>query len=559
MKTIILLINLIFLGNILPVYSGSCEDFVAANKSLGQEKAVYMQKKSQAQATKIRKSSLLVALLLEKCMEENPRVKGSQQYLEETYMMAKYFMDGEKPEDAEKYFKLCMSYASSKTLLLGNANLYDKALFFYQMCRESVHEEGQIHYLERIEYRGKGTPFVTVTSLTPESSYPYLSEELETLQNRVYTMSDSVRAMAALSKWSPKGSYYFNPPYLLIAGPDMGDKYSNETEALREVYKQTIAPAHDRLTREYFSSLTANTHIIPVYIVGSEYTSDGFKTFTNYTKKVHMRPCGNRIGYYNPYDKSLMVWLSSGEGTLVHELTHALMDVHYPNPPHWLAEGISALQEQTYQGKPMNNWRLNYIDFTLSKFKSYIKVTELLKAEADGTGYHDVMLDAYSRYFCLFLYEQKVLFAVYKEMAAGNLQDGQSVVLKRLNVSVEELQRQWECWMNGQVKGGVKASLEYRSNVKGYVDAQTKFPFTLSPPVTSENCLEKPLEVPVEDFFEGQRQMEQGDQPMPFDGQLEQRIQPSNSGGGQLEQRVQPPGSGDRNEGQRPVKPGDIE
>jgi len=54
--------------------------------------------------------------------------------------------------------------------------------------------------------------------------------------------------------------------------------------------------------------------------------------------------------------------IATGGGTLVHEMTHALMAPDFPQAPIWISEGLASLYEQcrvekqSLKGDP--NWRL---------------------------------------------------------------------------------------------------------------------------------------------------------------------------------------------------------
>ena len=51
-------------------------------------------------------------------------------------------------------------------------------------------------------------------------------------------------------------------------------------------------------------------------------------------------------GYYKPSVRTLLANIATGDGTLLHELTHALLDFELPDAPVWLNEGLASLHEQ---------------------------------------------------------------------------------------------------------------------------------------------------------------------------------------------------------------------
>ncbi len=67
-------------------------------------------------------------------------------------------------------------------------------------------------------------------------------------------------------------------------------------------------------------------------------------------------------GYYKPDKRTMVMNIDTGGGTLVHELTHALIVYDFPNVPDWFNEGLASLHEQCTIGKDevigLENWRL---------------------------------------------------------------------------------------------------------------------------------------------------------------------------------------------------------
>lgn len=67
-------------------------------------------------------------------------------------------------------------------------------------------------------------------------------------------------------------------------------------------------------------------------------------------------------GHFNYVRKHIVFNLSTGLGTMIHELTHSLMDPDMPRAPIWIAEGMATLFEEcVIDGKNISgaiNWRL---------------------------------------------------------------------------------------------------------------------------------------------------------------------------------------------------------
>src|SRR4051812_31604701 len=55
-------------------------------------------------------------------------------------------------------------------------------------------------------------------------------------------------------------------------------------------------------------------------------------------------------GFYRHRDRTMLMNVGTGTGTLVHELTHALIAPDFPNVPDWFNEGFASLYEQCSLG-----------------------------------------------------------------------------------------------------------------------------------------------------------------------------------------------------------------
>src|SRR5205814_9198270 len=67
-------------------------------------------------------------------------------------------------------------------------------------------------------------------------------------------------------------------------------------------------------------------------------------------------------GFYRHAEHVMLMNVSTGTGTLVHELTHALIAPDFPDVPSWFNEGLASLYEQSsINGDTITgheNWRL---------------------------------------------------------------------------------------------------------------------------------------------------------------------------------------------------------
>ena len=153
--------------------------------------------------------------------------------------------------------------------------------------------------------------------------------------------------MAALKKKLPKGfKMKLQKPFVVI---------SNESEAmLNKRSVGTVKWATDRLKKDYFKK--DPEHIIDVWLFKDK------ASYLKYTKELFNDTPGTPYGYYSPRHKALIMNISTGGGTLVHEIVHPFMDTNFPACPSWFNEGLASLYEQCGErdGKIWGflNWRL---------------------------------------------------------------------------------------------------------------------------------------------------------------------------------------------------------
>ena len=84
----------------------------------------------------------------------------------------------------------------------------------------------------------------------------------------------------------------------------------------------------------------------------------GEQSYNHYADKLFGEDGISIYGYYKPQLRTLVMNISTGGGTLVHEIVHPFMATNFPKCPSWFNEGLASLYEQagipvTYIGHPM--------------------------------------------------------------------------------------------------------------------------------------------------------------------------------------------------------------
>lgn len=193
------------------------------------------------------------------------------------------------------------------------------------------------------------------------------------------------------------------PPFVI--GGDL-----SEAE-LDRYYIQTILPTKRALELAYFDR--APDMPLTLLLYSNE------RAYRDAAWKLDRRNTTNYYGYYIRSEKRIVVNIGTGEGTLAHELTHALGHFDFPNMPEWFDEGLASLYEEadfSEDGLRLNglsNWRLNHLLSAMQKrrlgtLESLISAREI-REEKQAVEY------AHARYFCLYLQERGLLPFFYRK------------------------------------------------------------------------------------------------------------------------------------------------
>jgi hypothetical protein len=155
-------------------------------------------------------------------------------------------------------------------------------------------------------------------------------------------------------------------------------------------------------------------------------------------------------------ERKMVMNISTGTGTLAHEMVHPLLSEDFPGVPSWFNEGFASLFEQSGDrgGKMVGfvNWRLPKLR-QLLKINKGIPLADLIKTTTeqfygeDDRGVHY----ATARYLCLFLQERQLLIPFFKEFQATAKEDptGAAAMKKVTGMTPAELEPSWREWVLG--------------------------------------------------------------------------------------------------------------
>lgn len=165
-------------------------------------------------------------------------------------------------------------------------------------------------------------------------------------------------------------------------------------------------------------------------------------------------------GYYSSAHRALVMNISTGGGTLVHEIVHPFIEANFPNCPPWFNEGLGSLYEQSGEVNGhihgYTNWRLPGLQRAIKARK--VPSFKTLTALDENRFYNDDKGTNYgqARYLCYYLQQKGLLIKFYREFYARRKQDptGYQTLQKILRVSdMNAFKRTWEKYVLGLRQG----------------------------------------------------------------------------------------------------------
>ncbi|MCD6303932.1 MAG: hypothetical protein J7M21_03100 [Planctomycetes bacterium] len=157
------------------------------------------------------------------------------------------------------------------------------------------------------------------------------------------------------------------------------------------------------------------------------------------------------FGYYVSADARMVMNIATGTGTLVHELTHALIEYDFPDVPSWFNEGLASLHEQCVVRPDviigLVNWRLPALKAAI-RAGTLRPLAELL-SRRDFYGRRQGMNYAQARYFVMYMQKRGVLRDFYKYFRAHHRGEGADVraVEHVFGRKIERIEKDFLAWL----------------------------------------------------------------------------------------------------------------
>ena len=240
-------------------------------------------------------------------------------------------------------------------------------------------------------------------------------------------------------------TWTWQPPFVVL-----GDEAPH---IVRQRATNTVKWAVDRLKRDYFKR--DPSPIVDIWLFKDK------ASYEKWARELFNDTPTTPFGYYSPRHNALLMNISTGGGTLVHEIVHPFMRANFSTCPAWFNEGLASLYEQSGSkdgrivGYP--NWRLPALQEAI-RTGSTLPFEKLLALPDDdfygggSNGRNYSQHYAQARYLCYYLQEQGLLVKFYHAFVAGAKEDptGVKTLKKVLGESdLAAFRRKWEKFVSG--------------------------------------------------------------------------------------------------------------
>lgn len=225
-----------------------------------------------------------------------------------------------------------------------------------------------------------------------------------------------------------------------------GDMTSDELE---HWHQDTLAPAVAAMQHRYFR--TPPSHPITVLLFSRE------QSYNAYCRKLFDDAEISVYGYYKPHLRTLVLNASTGSGTLLHELTHALVDFDFPRAPSWFNEGLASLHEQCrFRNDEWGPWLEGQVNWRLKGLQEVqrqgrLRPLALLIEDAEFRGPLEGTNYAQARYFCLYMQQQGVLeefYAMFRDTCQSDPRGTAAIAIVFGGRTLSELDQDFQRWVS---------------------------------------------------------------------------------------------------------------
>lgn len=224
------------------------------------------------------------------------------------------------------------------------------------------------------------------------------------------------------------------------------------TATVRRYAGATVKWAVDKLKQDYFARDPVDT--IDIWLFHDR------ESYVRHARQLFNDAPTTPFGYYSPAHHALVMNISTGGGTLVHEIVHPFMSANFPACPAWFNEGLASLYEQSSERDGhivgLTNWRLAGLQEAIraGKVPAFKQLCATSTTEFYGGANNPNYSQCYpqARYLCYYLQEHGLLVQYYREFVARAGQDpGGYKTLQRVlgEPDMAAFQKKWERYVLG--------------------------------------------------------------------------------------------------------------
>lgn len=329
--------------------------------------------------------------------------------------------------DTTEHFRLILGYDADRDAVIyhepaeanGSYRHMDRARFLSLWPLKSDERDWTV-----IRFRLEGEPTI------PSESQPATAR----------TAADYAQHIRALKEKLPAGfTIVLSPPFVVVG---------NDEEKNVEEYAERVVAWAVRLLKASYFERDPDT-IIDVWLFKDD------DSYRHYCKALFDEDPETPYGFYSADDHALLMNISTGGGTLVHEIVHPFMEANFPTAPPWLDEGLGSLYEQCDEqdGKIVGlvNWRLTGLQRDIRRLRlPTFKSLTAANRKAFYSGKHSNTGYGQSRYLLYYLQEKGKLGAFYHRFYKARHYDPTGYFTLQTILGESEMldfQRRWEKWV----------------------------------------------------------------------------------------------------------------
>ena len=182
---------------------------------------------------------------------------------------------------------------------------------------------------------------------------------------------------------------------------------------------------------------------------------DGAPSYDGYCVARWGAPCASPFGFYQSTERTVVMNVAPGIGTLTHELVHPIIESDFPGAPDWINEGIASLYEafdfpRSGEIRGNKNFRLPGLRRALGAKAGRPSLPSLFAmSDRDFRGDDESLNYATARYFCQWMESRGKLWPFYHAWRDDFARDptGEKAFVATMGSPPAALDASWVAWV----------------------------------------------------------------------------------------------------------------